>query len=70
MGGIFAPDDYAKWPKLDRTNPDYLIDLNPRARTAVAAGQPASGTTGKTGSPTGSRTGPGKHEAMTASDPR
>jgi hypothetical protein len=30
MGGIFAPDDYAKWPKLDRTNPDYLIDLQPR----------------------------------------
>ena len=29
MGGIFAPDDYRKWPKLDRTDPDYLIDLDP-----------------------------------------
>jgi hypothetical protein len=29
MGGIIAPDDYRKWPKLDRTNPDYLIDLHP-----------------------------------------
>jgi hypothetical protein len=37
MGGIFAPDDYAKWPKLDRTNPDYLIDLNPKGPKAVAA---------------------------------
>ena len=37
MGGIFAPDHYAKWPKLDRTNSDYLIDLNPKRRTAVAA---------------------------------
>jgi hypothetical protein len=37
MGGIIAPDDYTKWPKLDRTNPDYLIDLNPKGRTAVAA---------------------------------
>src|SRR5262249_55512013 len=26
MGGIFAPDDYRKWPRLDRTNPAYLID--------------------------------------------
>jgi hypothetical protein len=34
MGGIFAPDDYRTWPKLDRTNPDYLIDLNPQGRTA------------------------------------
>jgi hypothetical protein len=47
MGGIFAPDNYAKWPKLDRTNPDYLIDLNPRGRTAVAAARPASGTAAK-----------------------
>jgi hypothetical protein len=37
MGGIIAPDDYRKWPQLDRTNPDYLIDLNPKARMAVAA---------------------------------
>jgi hypothetical protein len=43
MGGIFAPDHYAKWPKLDRTNPDYLIDLNPKGRTgAVAAAQAAT----------------------------
>jgi len=47
MGGIFAPDDYTKWPKLDRTNPDYLIDLNPKGQTATvaAAAPPASGTT-------------------------
>jgi len=45
MGGIFAPDDYAKWPKLDRTNPDYLIDLNPKGRMgAVAAGRPVIDT--------------------------
>jgi hypothetical protein len=45
MGGIFAPDDYTKWPKLDRTNPDYLVDLNPKGRrAAVAAARPASGT--------------------------
>jgi hypothetical protein len=43
MGGIFAPDDYAQWPKLDRTNPDYLIDLSPKGqRGAVAAARPAS----------------------------
>jgi hypothetical protein len=40
MGGIIAPDDYRKWPRLDRTNPDYLIDLNPPGRTAVAAARP------------------------------
>jgi hypothetical protein len=45
MGGIFAPDDYAKWPKLDRTNPDYLIDLNPKGRMgAVAAARPVIDT--------------------------
>jgi hypothetical protein len=42
MGGIFAPDNYARWPKLDRTNPDYLIDLHPKRRTTVAAARPAS----------------------------
>jgi hypothetical protein len=53
MGGIIAPDDYTKWPKLDRTNPDYLIDLHrkggtaPKGRTAVAAARPASGTAAK-----------------------
>jgi hypothetical protein len=47
MGGIFAPDHYTKWPKLDRTNPDYLIDLNPKGRTAVAAARPVSGTAAK-----------------------
>jgi hypothetical protein len=46
MGGIFAPDHYTKWPKLDRTNPDYLRDLNPKGLTAaVAAARPARGTT-------------------------
>jgi hypothetical protein len=50
MGGIFAPDHYARWPKLDRTNPDYLIDLNPKRPTAIAAtGLPASGTAAKGG---------------------
>jgi len=29
MGGIFAPDHYRRWPAIDRSNPDYLIDLNP-----------------------------------------
>jgi len=42
MGGIFAPDDYSKWPKLDRTNPDYLIDLNPKKPKAVAAATPVT----------------------------
>ena len=43
MGGIFAPDHYRKWPKIDRTNPDYLIDLNPNGRRlAVAPAQPAN----------------------------
>jgi len=37
MGGIFAPDDYAKWPKLDRADPDYLKDLNPGERETAAA---------------------------------
>jgi hypothetical protein len=37
MGGIFAPDDYRKWPQLDRTNPDYLIDLSPKGRPAAVA---------------------------------
>ena len=36
MGGIFAPDDYARWPKLDRTDPAYLIDLHPPAPVAAA----------------------------------
>jgi hypothetical protein len=48
MGGIFAPDDYRRWPRLDRTNPDYLIDLNPKGRSApVAAARPSSGTAAK-----------------------
>jgi hypothetical protein len=47
MGGIFAPDNYTKWPKIDRTNPDYLIDLNPKGRTAVAAAPPASAAAAK-----------------------
>jgi hypothetical protein len=37
MGGIFAPDRYAEWPKLDRTNADYLSDLKPSERTATEA---------------------------------
>ena len=56
MGGIFAPDHYAKWPKLDRTNPDYLIDLNPKGRAVVAAAGPASGTAAGMPRPASSRT--------------
>jgi hypothetical protein len=37
MGGIFAPDHSTEWPKLDRTNPDYLIDLNPKERAGAEA---------------------------------
>jgi hypothetical protein len=43
MGGIFAPDDYRKWPKIDRTDPAYRIDLNPPGQTAMRAGQPLGG---------------------------
>jgi hypothetical protein len=40
MGGIFAPDHYARWPKLDRSNPDYIVDLNPTlAHRTIAAKQ-------------------------------
>jgi hypothetical protein len=27
MGGLFAPDDLRDWPKLDRTNKEYLRDI-------------------------------------------
>jgi len=37
MAGIFTPDDYTKWPTLDRSNSDYLIDLNPKERATAAA---------------------------------
>ena len=37
MGGIIAPDHYSQWPKLNRTDPDYLIDLNPK--TVLTSGQ-------------------------------
>jgi hypothetical protein len=36
MGGIFAPDDYRRWPAIDRSNPDYLIDLKPPALPAIS----------------------------------
>ena len=36
LGGIFAPDDYRRWPAIDRTNPDYLIDLNPPGPPAIS----------------------------------
>ena len=42
MGGIFAPDHYRKWPKIDRTDPAYIIDLNPPGQTAMTAAQPMS----------------------------
>jgi hypothetical protein len=28
FGGLFAPDDYRKLPKLDKTNKDYLLDIS------------------------------------------
>ncbi len=31
MGGIFAPDRYDRWPKLDRRDAAYLIDVDPPA---------------------------------------
>ena len=41
MGGIFAPDDYRKWPRIDRTNPAYIIDLHPNGHTVpLAATEP------------------------------
>jgi hypothetical protein len=68
MGGIFAPDNYARWPRLDHTNPDYLIDLNPKGRTAVvAAAEPASETAAKKDrKPEPSRSG---HPATTLKKP-
>lgn len=42
MGGIFAPDRYERWPKIDRSDPAYLIDLQPPALTA-SAGTPEPG---------------------------
>jgi hypothetical protein len=42
MGGIFAPDHYRRWPAIDRSNPDYLIDLNPPGQRAISQ---ASGRT-------------------------
>jgi hypothetical protein len=39
MGGIFAPDRYERWPKLDRSDPAYLIDLKPPVVTASAGGR-------------------------------
>jgi hypothetical protein len=43
MGGIFAPDDYRKWPKIDRTDPAYRIDLNPPGQTTMRDAQPLGG---------------------------
>jgi hypothetical protein len=46
MGGIFVPDHYAEWPKIDRTNPDYLGDLKPNERTTAKSAAPlAAGAT-------------------------
>ena len=42
MGGIFAPDHYASWPRLDRTNPDYLVDLNPALGQSAMRGMGSS----------------------------
>ena len=38
MGGIFAPDHYHRWPRIDRRDPAYLIDLHPPAATVATAG--------------------------------
>jgi hypothetical protein len=27
LGGLFAPDDMRRWPKVDKTSPDYLTDI-------------------------------------------
>ncbi|MGH7512796.1 MAG: hypothetical protein ACREOQ_07735 [Gemmatimonadales bacterium] len=40
MGGIFAPDHYKRWPRIDRRDPAYLIDLHPPAATVATAGTP------------------------------
>lgn len=40
MGGIFAPDHYHRWPKIDRRDPAYLIDLHPPAAIVATAGTP------------------------------
>lgn len=40
MGGIFAPDHYHRWPKIDRRDPAYLIDLHPPAAIVATAGNP------------------------------
>ncbi|HUP87996.1 MAG TPA: hypothetical protein VM100_01455, partial [Longimicrobiales bacterium] len=28
LGGLFVPDDRALWPAVDRTNPEYIADVN------------------------------------------
>jgi hypothetical protein len=43
MGGIFAPDHYDRWPKLDRRDPAYLIDLHPPPGTVARVGPSAEG---------------------------
>jgi hypothetical protein len=40
MGGIFAPDHYNRWPKIDRRDPAYLIDLHPPAAIVARAATP------------------------------
>jgi hypothetical protein len=42
MGGIIAPDHYHEWPKIDRNDPAYLIDLNPPGQTAMRPAQAPS----------------------------
>ena len=27
LGGLFVPDDRAQWPRVDRTNPEYVADV-------------------------------------------
>ena len=40
MGGIFAPDHYHRWPKIDRRDRRISIDLHPPAATVAQAGTP------------------------------
>jgi hypothetical protein len=42
IAGVIAPDAVAAWPKLDRTDPEYLADVAALERMARASGPPRS----------------------------
>jgi hypothetical protein len=46
MGGIFAPDDYAKWPQIDRKDPDYIRDVSSSGQLAATRPAAMAGTAG------------------------